>query len=187
MPEKKETFFVKIVDSIADVAETFTVSVLLFLFVYAFLAFPEIVVGASMDPTLNNGHRLLVERLSVRFNKLKRGDIIIFNPPGSDGIDFVKRIVGVSGETLVIKNCRVYLVEGSVEKVIEEPYINSSKVCTTYSSEKLIKVPGDSFFVLGDNRQQSADSRVFSFLKKERIGGRVFLRFWPLTKLKLFL
>ena len=138
--------------------------------------------GHSMEPTLKNGERLLVERVSPRFNKLKRGDVVIFNPPGNNSIDYVKRIVGLPGETLKIVDCKVYL--GGTE-TISEPYLNKDE-CTKGNTDELISIPTDAFYVLGDNRSQSADSRIFGPLAKDRIGGKVMARFWPFSKMTFF-
>ncbi len=171
----------KILEALSEMIETFAISLILFLAVYLFLAFPEIVVGTSMEPTLAQGERLLVERITPKMNKLERGDIVIFNPPGNGNIDYVKRIIGMPGEALMIKDCEVYIVDslGREQKLTSE-YL-SVGTCTAGDS-KVVNIPEDSFYVLGDNRSHSADSRVFGSLKKDRISGKVFVRFWPLGK-----
>ncbi len=176
----------KISGAISELIETFAISLVIFLGIYTFLAFPEVVVGASMEPTLHTGERLLVERITVRANKLKRGDIIIFNPPGNNSIDYVKRIVGLPGETIKFDNCNINLVyaNGSFQ-TLEEKYLYDG-ICTKGIGDNTITVPGDSFFVLGDNREQSADSRFFGALSKNRVVGKVILRFWPPNKLSAF-
>jgi signal peptidase I len=171
----------KMLEAVSEMIETFAISLILFLAVYLFLAFPEIVVGTSMEPTLAQGERLLVERITPKMNKLKRGDIVIFNPPGNGNIDYVKRIIGMPGESLTIRDCSVYLINSSgQEEKLNSDYL-SVGTCTAGDS-KVIAIPDDSFYVLGDNRSHSADSRVFGPLKKDRISGKVFIRFWPLGK-----
>ena len=170
----------KMLEAVSEMIETFAISLILFLAVYLFLAFPEIVVGTSMEPTLSQGERLLVERITPKMNKLTRWDVVIFNPPGNNSIDYVKRIVGMPGDSLIIKDCQVFLIDGGKEEKLNSDFL-SVGTCTAGDS-KLINVPSDSFYVLGDNRAHSADSRVFGPLKKDRISGKVFLRFWPLGK-----
>ena len=167
----------------SEMIETFAISLAIFLAVYAFLAFPEVVVGASMEPTLYTGERLLVERLSPKFHRLKKSDIIIFNPPGNNNIDYVKRIIGLPGEKVEIKDCFVRVILKTGEKVqLEEKYLPPS-VCTKDVQSLVADVPDKYYFVLGDNRLHSADSRVFGPLSEGRIDGKVFLRFWPPTKI----
>lgn len=170
----------KFLEAISEMIETFAISLILFLAVYTFLAFPEIVVGTSMEPNLSQGERLLVERITPRLGNLKRNDIIIFNPPGNNNIDYVKRIIGMPGEVVLIKDCALYLIENGSETKLIEDYLPLG-TCTA-GENKAVQIPQDSFFVLGDNRTHSADSRFFGPLKKDRVSGKVFLRFWPISK-----
>lgn len=174
----------KIAELASEMLETFAISLALFLAVYVFVAFPEVVVGASMEPTLHTGERLLVERLTPRLNKLKRGDIIIFNAPGTNSVDYVKRIVGLPNDTLEFVDCTVYLVSQSGEMTkLKEPYL-SDGVCTKGPTEP-IHIPSGYYFVMGDNRAHSADSRTFGYIEKSRINGKVFLRFWPFWEFRI--
>lgn len=172
--------------ALSEMVETFAISLAIFLAIYTFLAFPEVVVGASMEPTLYTGERLLVERVTPALKKLKRGHVIIFKPPGNRSIDYVKRIVGLPGETLVIKDCRVYLEVGPNNEIkLDEDYLRVG-TCTVATEGTRVTVPKDSFFVMGDNRNQSADSRFFGFLPFNRVEGKVVVRFWPLDRMSLF-
>ncbi|MBI4091380.1 signal peptidase I [candidate division WWE3 bacterium] len=164
--------------------ETFAITLAVALAINSFLAFPEIVIGGSMEPTLYTGERLLVERISPRFGKLKRGDIIIFNPPGRS-IDYVKRIVGLPGESIEVLNCETYLIDENGGKAkLRESYVSES--CEGNPEPVRVKIPSDAYYVMGDNRAKSFDSRQFGFLQKSRIAGKVFLRFWPPSALKHF-
>ena len=173
----------KILESVSELLESFIISVVLFILVYAFLAFPEIVIGVSMEPTLNQGDRLLVERITPKFDKLKRGDVVIFNPPGNNNIDYVKRIVGLPNEHLIIRDCKAVLISGTgEEKSLPESYI-FPEPCKSSDKDLTINVEDKAYFVMGDNRNHSADSRFFGVVKRERIDGKVFIRFWPLNRL----
>lgn len=168
-----------------ELIESFAVSLVIFLVVYFFLAFPEEVFGASMEPTLATGDRLIVERLSVKFNRLGRGDVVILNPPGRD-VDFVKRIVGLPGESLLILDCKVFLVKNDFEKIpLSEPFVNNGS-CTKINDPAVIKLSENTYYVLGDNREHSADSRFFGPIEKKKIDGKVVFRFWPPSKLRTF-
>ena len=168
-----------------DIVESFIFSSVVLMVLYLFLAFPEVVSGASMEPTLHDGERILVERVSKRFNGFSRGDVIVFHPPGDDGIDYVKRIVGVPGDVFKIADCTVYITNSGDRFVLEEPYLYEN-TCTFSGSRfeegKAIKVKDGEYLVLGDNRPRSADSRSFGLLSEDRIVGKAVFRFWPLDK-----
>lgn len=143
----------------------------------------------SMQPTLEINDRVLVNKLSYRLHDVNRGDIVVFErlpqEVGPDNTkDLIKRVIGLPGESIVIKDDRVY-VNGTV---LDEPYLppgthtvntNTIHPCTT---EKPCVVPPDSVWVMGDNRSSSQDSRVIGPVPIERIVGRAFVRVWPLSR-----
>lgn len=149
--------------------------VLVFLFVIYVISFSQI-IGPSMKDTLNNGDIVLVSKLNYKFTDPKRNDIIAFN---MKGLKFaVKRVIGVPNDKVSIKNNKVYIND----KLLDEPYIISS----TNSSDKDYGILGkDEYFVLGDNREDSADSRRFGFVKKSDIIGKVVIRLYPFNEIKL--
>jgi signal peptidase I len=143
----------------------------------------------SMQPTLEINDRVLVNKLSYRLHDVNRGDIVVFErlpqEVGPDNTkDLIKRVIGLPGESIVIKDDRVY-VNGAV---LDEPYLppgthtvntNAVHPCTT---ETPCVVPPDSVWVMGDNRSSSQDSRVIGPIPIERIVGRAFVRVWPLSR-----
>ncbi|HUF85072.1 MAG TPA: signal peptidase I [Acidimicrobiia bacterium] len=147
----------------------------------------------SMTPTLNVGDRVLVNKLSYRLHDVNRGDIVVFeapDDPNTDGVkDLVKRVVGLPGETVELRDGQVF-VDGSL---LEEPYLQQGEVtrptqnfagkCEPPASDATCVVPADSYLVLGDNRDQSKDGRVFGPIRESDIIGRVFVRIWPLGDL----
>ncbi|HEY3724528.1 MAG TPA: signal peptidase I [Acidimicrobiia bacterium] len=130
----------------------------------------------SMVPTLRVGDRVLVNKLSYKLHDPRRGDIVVFKAPPAaetaDIKDLVKRLVGLPGETIEGKDGRIF-ING---KVLSEPYLPKDVKSRTFGPEK---VPPDSYFMLGDNRQFSKDSTFFGPIKRDKFIGRVFMRIWP--------
>lgn len=176
-------------DFIIELLETFVTSFVVLMLIYWFVALPEVVVGASMEPTIYNGQRIIVERVTKNFKNFERGDIVVLHPPENDNIDYVKRVVGVPGDVIKIYNCKVFISRDGSKFVLQEPYLEEG-ICTSAGGKikegHSIKVEEDEYVVLGDNRNSSADSRLFGLLKEDRIVGRVAMRFWPLSEARLF-
>jgi signal peptidase I len=130
----------------------------------------------SMVPTLRVGDRVLVNKLSYKLHDPRRGDIVVFKAPAGTATaeikDLVKRVVGLPGETIQGKDGLIY-ING---KPLNEPYLPSDVKSRTFDAEK---VPPDSYFMLGDNRQYSKDSTYFGPIKRDQFIGRVFMRIWP--------
>jgi signal peptidase I len=130
----------------------------------------------SMVPTLRVGDRVLVNKLSYKLHDPRRGDIAVFEAPETaqtdDIKDLVKRIVGLPGETIQGKDGRVY-ING---RLLSEPYLPEGTQSRDFGPKK---VPPDSYFMLGDNRQFSKDSTYFGPIKRDDLIGRVFMRIWP--------
>jgi signal peptidase I len=132
----------------------------------------SIVDGSSMEPGLVNGQRLIVIKAAYCFKAPQRGDIIILHPPVAPENQWVKRVIGLPGDTIEIKSNRVY-VNGTA---LEEPYIKEAPdyILPPYA------VPPDNYFVLGDNRNESYDSHRKWTVSRGEIVGEVWLRFWPM-------
>ena len=154
-----------------DILETLLLSALLFVVINILTARVR-VDGFSMLPTLKNNELALVNRLAYRFGKPERGDIIVFHFPVNPKEDLIKRVIGLPGEEIVVSDGKVF-INGVA---IEEPYIASSPEYTTKWS-----VPEGYLFVLGDNRNDSADSHTWGLLPLDNVVGKAVLVYWPFT------
>jgi signal peptidase I len=146
--------------------------------------------GPSMETTLYQPNRVLVNKLSYRLHDVNRGDVVVFDRVTSNGEtiqhdDLIKRVIGLPGEKISISKCVVY-----VNKVaLKEPYLDSrdteqedlNERCRQPEMAELV-VPAKQVFVLGDNRPQSMDSRMFGSVDEDRIVGRAFVVLWPLSR-----
>ena len=146
---------------------------LVFGFVRPFVMEAYWIPSGSMIPTLEIGDRVLVNKFIYRFTEPKRGDIIVFRSVDNPDEDLIKRVVGLPGDTVAVRRGHLFL-NGKRQK---EPYLNKKLPDRSYYAKT--KVPKGHVFVMGDNRGNSADSRVFGPLPKKNIEGEAFLRFWP--------
>lgn len=174
---KTLSFFWNIFESATFVLAIFVVS-------YLFFFQPGIVHGTSSYPTWQEDDRFITERVSYQFENPRRGDFVVFVSPRNADVDFIKRIVGLPGEKIRIHNCRVYVNDS----LLFEPYLPPNG-CTgpeSFLSEGInFPIPGESYFVLGDNRSHSSDSRDFGPILKSNIVGKVVFRYWPLERIRL--
>lgn len=160
------------------------ISLVIVLPIRFFIAQPFIVRGASMEPTYHDGEYLIVDELSYRFSEPSRGDVIIFRYPHDPRQFYIKRVIGLPGETITISNGTVSVKENGASESIQltEGYLRSG--VSTFP-DKVITLKGNEFFVLGDNRPNSSDSRLWGTLPEEYLVGRAFLRLWPPSQLSI--
>lgn len=133
------------------------------------------VENISMEPTLQPEEFVLVNKVVYKFGEVRHGDIIVFHFPQNQAEDYIKRIIGVSGDTVVIKNQHVYINN----QMIEENYIAAPP---DYNGQWV--VPKDSLFVLGDNRNQSSDSHSWGFVPMNLVVGKAEVIYWPFNQVK---
>lgn len=143
-----------------------------------YIAQPFVVNGASMDPTFANGQYLIVDQISYRFENPLRGSVLIFKYPKDPSKYFIKRVIGLPGETVRIVNGTVSIIndENPDGFILEEPYIKYEK-----KDSITMRLGSTEYFVMGDNRYGSADSRSWGALPAEDIVGRPFIRLFPIT------
>jgi signal peptidase I len=146
-----------------------------------FVATPYIVSGASMEHNFENHDYLIVDRLTYDFTPPERGDIVVFGLPQEPSRDLIKRVIGLPGETVELSGSAptVTIVNGAHPNgfVLDEPYLSAENLGG--SSDIKVTLGPDQFFVLGDNRKVSADSRLWGTLPRKDIVGRVLLRLFP--------
>ena len=152
--------------------------VLVFGFVRPYVVEAFRIPSESMVPTLEIGDRVLANKFVYRFSEPERGDIVVFDSIGEDDDQtLIKRVVGVAGDEIQVRNGDLY-VNGEAQ---EEPYLNEE--IPSAASYGPTVVPEGHVFVMGDNRGNSADSRVFGPLPLENLKGAAFMRFWPVSKI----
>jgi signal peptidase I len=177
------------------------VALVLAFVIQALVVKPFRIPSVSMDPTLNVNQRVLVDRVSFRFSEPHRGDIIVFKPPkgadddrcgnpaqpanrqpcekptaGESDENFIKRVVAEPGDLIHVENNRVY-INGKLQR---EPFLNEDTPCQELCNlPKDIRIPPDHFFMMGDNRGESADSRQWGPVPKDSIIGNAFFTYWP--------
>lgn len=178
-----KNFFVFVFELIKIVV----ISLVIIIPVRYFLIQPFYVKGASMEPNFYDHEYLIIDEISYRFNEPERGDIIVFRYPRNPQEYFIKRLIGLPGDEIQIKDGRVTVYnEGNDSGVVlDEPYLEEG-IKTYGLSEERIILGEDEFFVLGDNRNSSKDSRSFGPVHRNFITGRVLLRGWPFNRIKLF-
>jgi len=170
-----------------EIAETLVLTVVIFLGIQAFVAQPYKVEQQSMENTFQPGQYVLVDKLTPRWSTYSRGEIVVFNPPPSwsaetNGVPLIKRIIGMPGDRIELRNGKVYVNDTQ----LAEPYLyavagvaQSTNPSPDGQSEWL--VPAGDLFVMGDHRQNSADSRTFGPIDRGLVIGRAWLRYWPIT------
>jgi len=169
--------------SALEVLETIIISVGAVFIIRTFLFQPFLVSGTSMQPTFSNGDYLLVDEISYRFRAPQRGEVIVFNSPTNEGY-FIKRIIGLPNEKVQIKNGQIEIFNTQGQEIaLKENYLLLG-LKTAGNSEVVLKP--NQYFVLGDNRDYSFDSRSWGPLDSNRIIGIVKLRIWPLTTAMAF-
>jgi len=156
------------------------IAILIVIPIRMFVAQPFIVSGASMDNTFHSGEYLIVDQVSYYFNQPERGEVIVFKYPRDPSKFFIKRVVGAPGDTIDIEGNIVTITNEQYPDgfVLDEPYIKSMR-----PGASLSETLGDhEYFVMGDNRDQSSDSRTWGVLQESYIVGRAFLRLFPPTE-----
>lgn len=167
-----------------DILESIVVALAIFVVIYLFLFQPHQVKGASMFPNFHDGEYILTDKISYRFHEPERGDVIVFKSPQNEDIDFIKRIIALPGDKVrIVQNA--YYINGLK---LDEPYIPPENVLYPGSflkeGHEFIVSP-QQYFVSGDNRPRSSDSREWGPIDRSRIIGKSVFRYWPLSKVGL--
>ena len=170
-----------------EVLKLFVFSIVAMLILRNYLISPFFVKGASMEPNFFENEYLIVDEITYRFQPEKRGDIVVFRYPQNQKEFFIKRLIGLPGEEVQIKdnNVTIFNEEHPEGFVLDEFYLGEG-VSTVAANEERIKVGANEIFVLGDNRNVSKDSRVFGPVNKSFLIGRVLFRGWPFSRVQVF-
>lgn len=165
--------------TIKEVLEVVAIALVTVFIIRTFLIQPFLVSGASMEPNFSDGNYLLIDEITYRFREPERGEVIVFRYPKNPSTYFIKRIIGLPGET-------VELIDGIV-------YVNGKKVKEDYLPEPIqsrdnlsLKLKSDEYFVVGDNRSHSFDSRNWGPVSRDKIIGVARLRVFPFNKIEYF-
>ena len=156
------------------------IALLIVIPVRVFIAEPFVVSGSSMIPAFEDGNYLIVDKISYRLNNPKRDDVVVFQYPGDHKKFFIKTIIGLPNETVDIKGSVVSITnsEYSAGFQLDEPYVKNLA-----QNETHLVLKENEYFVMGDNRSASSDSRSWGAVKEELIAGRAFLRLLPIKKI----
>ena len=165
-----------------DILETVVFIGSMFIVVYLFILTPNQVKGASMEPTFISGDYILTSRMTYKFRRFERGDVIVFKSPKNPDIEYIKRIIGLPSDKILVKGTGVYVND----ELISEKYISSPTNLWEggcIKDNEVYIIPPSEIFVMGDNRPRSSDSREFCSVSTESIIGQVFYRYFPSNKI----
>ena len=149
------------------------------IFIVIFVVQPVKVEGTSMQPRLVDQERIFVNRFIYRFQDIHRGDVVVFWYPRDRSKSFIKRVLGIPGDKVEIRAGMVYVNDGKVE----EPYLNPA--FQDYKTYQPVRVPAGKYFVLGDHRNSSNDSRSWGFVAHDLIYGKAIFSYWPFSRFGL--
>jgi len=188
--QKKEEFlpsFTKsFVSFIFEVLKVVIISLAIIIPIRYFLIQPFYVRGASMEPNFHDNEYLIINEITYRFSEPERGDVVVINEKEETGGYIIKRIIGLPGEKIVIHEGKVEIYNNSDSKgkVLQENYLEKG---TKTSGNITVNLKKNEYYVLGDNRSSSLDSRSIGPITKDQIVGYAWLRAWPLYKMKYFI
>ncbi|MDP1629265.1 MAG: signal peptidase I [bacterium] len=172
---------------ILDLIEVVIVSAVIVLPIRYFLIQPFFVQGQSMEPNFHNSDYLIIDELTYRLRESQRGEVIVFRFPQDPSQYYIKRIIGLPGETLQFQGNKIVIFNQDYPDgfLLEEEYLDSGNRALDLGGGEII-LKKDEFFVLGDNRRASYDSRRWGVLPRADIIGRVWLRAWPVSAVAAF-
>ncbi|MBI3638344.1 signal peptidase I [Candidatus Wolfebacteria bacterium] len=166
--------------SLWETIEIGIIAIIAVFIIRSFLIQPFLVNGASMEPNFSSGDYLIIDEISYRFREPERGEVVVFRYPGNESTYFIKRVIGLPGEKVVFKNGKIFIFnkENPDGFFVKENYLSPEAL--TSGQETILK--DNEYFVLGDNRGASFDSRMWGSLPKKEIVGLVRLRLWPFSQ-----
>lgn len=171
-----------------ELLKVFVASLAIVLPIRFFIFQPFSVQGQSMVPSFEHKDYLIIDEISYRFREPIRGEVVVFKYPYDKSQYYIKRLIGLPGERVVIKDniVTVYSGEHADGLVLDEPYLKSDSMTLSFDNDLDKTLKEKEYFVLGDNRENSSDSRVFGPVHEDFIIGRVWLRGWPVNAWQLY-
>ncbi len=164
-----------------DIIQTVVLALAIFMIAYLFVLQPHQVKGLSMFPNFEDKEYILTEKVSYRFGKPHRGDVIVFQAPVNRKDDYIKRILGLPGETVAVIDGKVFVNDKPLPEPYLPPEFRTQAGAFLAEGKRFTLGPGE-FFVSGDNRDHSSDSRAWGPIKKSDIVGRAWVAYWPPQK-----
>ena len=164
--------------TLKEVLESIVIAVVLAIIIRMFIIEPYYIPTGSMEPTLMVNDRIIVSKVNYHFTEPKRGDIVVFKYPKDTTRSFVKRLIGLPGDVVEIKDSMLY-VNG---QATPEEYL---PLGLEYADFGPVQVPENNYFMLGDNRDNSEDSRYWGFLPQDLMVGKAVFIYWPVERLSL--
>lgn len=177
--------FKKIKVFLIELLESAALSLIIILPIRFFIIQPFFVKGQSMEPNFHENDYLIVDELSFKLREPQRGEVVVLRSPFDKNYFFIKRIIGLPNETISVKNGEVWIYSEDYPqgKILDEAYLENNEI-TDGSLE--VKIGPDQYFVMGDNRRYSYDSRRWGLLNENDLIGRVWLRLWPINATTVF-
>ena len=171
----------KVFGLLYEMIEVFVVSASIFVVIYLFLMQPHQVKGSSMFPTFKDGEYVLTDKVTFRTRLPAYGDVIVFKAPVNENFDFIKRVIGIPGDRVMISDGKVYVNGNALPETYLPPEYTTAPGQFLQQGLEYI-VPAGSIFAMGDNRDHSSDSRDWGPVPDQNIIGRAFFRYWPANK-----
>ena len=173
----------KILSFVWETAKIIIIALLIVVPIRYFVFQPFFVKGQSMEPAFENGDYLIIDELSYKLRTPERGEVVVFKYPNDPSQRYIKRIISLPGETVEIQGGKITIVNAEGKEVLDEKYLTSGALT---SGDIKVTLGVKEYFVLGDNRAASSDSRRWGTLPEDNIIGRVLLRAWPFAALAKF-
>lgn len=167
-----------IISFLFEIAQILVLAFSIFLFVYLLIMQPHKIQGDSMEPNFHENEYLLTDKLSYRFGDPQRGDVIVFKAPPSYRDEYIKRIMAIPGDKVEIISGKLFVNEQpAIEEFLPDGSITNPGQFLT--DNEAVVVPDNAYFVMGDNRNHSLDSRSFGFVGRDKITGKAWFVYWP--------
>lgn len=173
----------RFVAAIFDFLQGIVVVLAILVMVYLFIVSPQEINGASMEPNFHNGEYILTSKVLYKFRDPQRGDVVIFKSPLNKEIDYIKRIIGLPGDAVELKNNSFYVNGQKVDEPYLEPGVTIFGGSYLQEGGAPVLIPPGTYFVSGDNRPHSSDSREFGPIAKEDFIGTAILRYFPFSRM----